>query len=647
MLRPYKTTPTHATPHPDAVPVVTASYTGEIMPTLLCRLIPTLLLSLFVALPVFAEEAVDPYRLFAAHYEAMGGLERFKQVRSGWCIGKVRYDGLEGTFESWSEKPLRYRLDEDFGIIRQSEGDDGTLRWRRDTNGQVEEVRDEETLKRRRIAELLEKFEHLNPDSPWFTLSDEGLTEVEGVPCRVLRLDNHINADVSRLFFALDGLRVVKAIDRQPDVEIHTRYDDYRQIDGLWLPFRQTSDILPRNKRKELIISAQRINPTVDRRRFVKPAPETGAVVFPADDRAENIPFHFSENLIYLPVTINGDTRWWILDSGASMSVIDADYAESLGLKPEGSIGGFGFGDLFTLSFVRLPAYRLGELALPAKTIHAYKGLSANSYEPVRAGILGYDFLSRFVTRIDYARRTVSFYRPESFVYQGPGKVVDAPLKYRTFSLPVRLDDLPEGRFSLDLGAHRSSLHHPFAARHDLLQRPGVETVSKGMAGFSFETLSAFEQLELAGFSIDRPRLTIPDEAGPGTAAVGELAGNLGNSLLRHFVLILDYGKQQVIVERGGEFNGTFPEDRSGLLVGQGEDGGPMVSFVAAGTPASEAGFLAGDVIAAINGTPAAAYGGVLPIRELLRAKPGTRLAFTLLRQGATVRIELVLRELF
>lgn len=641
MGRPY---PPH---HPDAVPVVTASDTGEIMPTLSRRLILALLLALFVSWPVCAEEAIDPYRFFAAHYEAMGGLERFKQIRSGWSVGTVRYDGLEGTFESWSEKPLRYRLDEDFGIIRQSEGDDGTRRWRKDTNGQVEEVRDEETLKRRRIAELLENFEHLNPDSPWFTLSDEGAAEVEGVPCRVLRLKNRINSDVSRFFFALDDLRVVKAVDTEPDVEIHTRYDDYRKVDGLRLPFRQVSDIHPRNKRREIAITAQRINPTVDRRRFAKPAPTTGAIGFPADDRAENIPFYFSENLIYLPVTINGDTRWWVLDSGASMSVIDADYAESLGLNPEGSIGGFGFGELFTLSFVRLPPCRVGELALPAQTIHAYKGLAESSYEPVRVGILGYDFLSRFVTRIDYARHTISFYRPESFIYRGPGKVVDAPLKYRTFSLSARVDDLPEARFSLDLGAHRSSLHHPFAARHGLLKRPGVQTVSKGMAGFSFETLSAFERMEIAGFAIERPRLTIPDEAGPGTAAVGELAGNLGNSLLRHFVLTLDYGKQQVIIEPGAEFNGTFPEDRSGLLVGQGEDGGPMVSFVAAGTPAAEAGFLAGDVIAAVDGRPAAEYGGVLPLRELLRQAPGTRLDFTLLRQGRQVHIELVLRELF
>jgi len=67
-------------PNPDAVPVVTASYIGEMMP-LPCRLIPALLLALCVALPVFAEEAVDPHRFFAAHYEAMGGLERFKPFR--------------------------------------------------------------------------------------------------------------------------------------------------------------------------------------------------------------------------------------------------------------------------------------------------------------------------------------------------------------------------------------------------------------------------------------------------------------------------------------------------------------------------------------------------------------------------------------
>jgi len=385
---------------------------------------------LLAGLTAKTEEAIDPYRLFRDHYEAMGGLERLKKIRTTYAEGRTRYDGLEGTFQSWSKRPLRYRLDEDFGIIRQSEGDDGQISWRLDTNGQVEKLRDAETLNRRRISEQLENFAHLDPASPSFQLSHEGRMELDGIACHVVRMSNSINSDVSRFFFAIDSLRIIQTIDRQPDIEVHTRYDDYRRVDGLWFPFHQDTRILPRDKRKELFITRQRIDPEVDPARFAVPSPTTGKVHFPEKERAENIPFSFIENLIYLPVTIGNDTRLWILDSGASMSIIDADYAARLGLKPQGSIGGFGFGELFELAFAKLPPVRVGALGRPEQTIHAYQGLSANSYEPVRIGALGYDFLSRFVTRIDYARQTVSFYRPEKFRYQGPGMVIDAPLKY-------------------------------------------------------------------------------------------------------------------------------------------------------------------------------------------------------------------------
>ncbi|OHB32504.1 MAG: hypothetical protein A2X84_04370 [Desulfuromonadaceae bacterium GWC2_58_13] len=597
--------------------------------------------------PATAEIMNDPHRIFRDHYQAVGGLERLKQIRTTSSEGRVRYDGLEGTFKSWSETPLRYRLEENYGIVNEVEGDDGLIRWRRDTNGQVENIRDEQTLKRRRIAALLEQFAHLDPDSPIFDLAFEGHAEVDGQDCYVVRMSNTINNDVTRYFFRVQDLRVIKTIDRQPDIEILTRYDDYRPVDGCAIPFHQESHILPRNKKKEVFLTHYRIDPPVDRSLFAIPPPATGAIRFPAGDRAENIPFRFIENLIYLPVTIGDDTRLWVLDSGASMSVIDADYAASLGLSVQGSIGGFGFGDLFQLAFVRLSPYRVGAMDMPAQTIHAFKGLSAASYEPVRAGILGFDFLSHFVTRIDYARQTVSFYRPEGFAYNGPGVVLDAPLKYRTFSVPVRIDDFPTARFSLDLGSHRSSFHHPYAQRHNLLGRQGVETVSRGMAGFSFERIVPFTTLTLGGYTLDRPLLTVPPEAGPGSTSVGELAGILGNSLLRHFVLYLDYPKQQVIVEKGANFDRRFAEDKSGMLVGLAESGQPMVSFVAIGTPAAEAGFIAGDRIEAVDGRDAADYGGVVPIRKLLREKAGTRYRFTVRRQEQLLTVPIELRDLF
>ncbi|MFC1800035.1 hypothetical protein ACFL2Z_03885, partial [Candidatus Eisenbacteria bacterium] len=55
-------------------------------------------------------------------------------------------------------------------------------------------------------------------------------------------------------------------------------------------------------------------------------------------------------------------------------------------------------------------------------------------------GILGYDFLSRFVTKVDYANELVSFYDPDSFTYTGNGQELDVHIKDSVFETSATLD---------------------------------------------------------------------------------------------------------------------------------------------------------------------------------------------------------------
>ena len=327
------------------------------------------------------------------------------------------------------------------------------------------------------------------------------------------------------------------------------------------------------------------------------------------------------------------------------MSVIDADYAEQLGLKAQGGIRGHGFGEQFALSFVEVSGYRVGEVSFASQKIYVSQGLTARSYEPEVAGILGYDFLSRFVVEIDYAAQSIRLHDPDGFSYSGDGQVIAAPLKYRTFQLPVSIADVA-GQWSLDLGSHRSSLLYPFAEQHDLLNRPGVETVSQGLAGLAFERVAMFNELKIGKFRLQDMLLSIPAEKGAGAAALGEISGYLGNTTLRHFKLILDYPRQQVILEPGRDFARRFARDGSGMLIGLSEQDQPMISFVANQTPAEAAGFTPGDLIEQVNGQPVAEFGGVVPLRKLLRQQPGTRHRFIVRRGEARLALAIELQDL-
>lgn len=603
----------------------------------------------FLCLPGLgqAQGLVDPYTIFLRHYEVIGGLQRLKAVRSSHSRGEIRYDGLHGVFAAWEKRPMRSRLQEDYGVFRQVSGDDGHFAWFQDANNRVLIHKDEETVKRRLVQARLENFEHLQRDSPFFSLHYQGVVKVDTADCYLVRLENRINDDISWFYFNTSSFLLEKQVIKQPDVEFHTVYGDYRPVAGLVIAFHEDTRIEPRGKRIVSTLQEYIPNIRLADELFAIPPQGPTEVSFPPGNKGVSMPFTYIENSIYLPVTINGETRLWILDSGASTSIIDGEYARQLGLVPQGEINGFGFGDTFKLAVVTLPPYQVGQLCFKAQKIFIYNGLTAQSYEPTIAGLLGYDFLSRLVTRIDYAKGLISFFNPATFVYHGTGVVVDAPLKYNSFSLPVRLDNRYKGRWGLDLGADDSSLFYQFAQAKGYGDRGGVLTAARGLGGAYIEKKIRVAAIDLAGFVIANPLLSVPLESGRGTHAVGSLLGNIGNSLLQHFTIILDYKRQQVILEKGGDFATTFPEDGSGLVLGLTAGDEPMVSYVAPDTPAAFAGLRAGDRLLQVNDVPVRRYGGIVPIKKLLRGRPGTVLHLQVQRGERIMNCILTLAELW
>lgn len=590
--------------------------------------------------------AEDPYQLLIDHFNAIGGLERIQAITSRQSEGKIRSDGLQGTFRHWQKRSLRYRTEKNYSIINFIEGDSGEESWLFDTNGQVLINRDHKTIERRRIGQIMDKFEHLNPHASNFSLSYKGITTVDGQNCYEIILTNTINSDRTHYYLDTKSLWMVQSKDILPDVTITTLYDDFRSVDSVIVPYHVFSTYIPWQKEEEIWVSNYSINDDIDSQLFVVPQ-SVKDYRFKDKMPSVSMSFELSENLMYLPVTIEGDTRLWVLDSGASMSVIDKGYALSLGLDMQGRIKGYGFGDLFELGFVSIPKYRIADIHFDSQKVYAADGLSQSSYEPVIYGILGYDFLSRFIVEINYDTRVITFHAPDTFVYKGSGLTFDAPLKYRTFTLPVTLNNNHKALWSVDLGSHQSSIHYPFAQEQGLLSNTGVETVSQGMSGVTFSRLTQFDCLAMKGLYLDNQLVSIPMEPGLGATALGEVGGNLGNSTLRNFHLYLNYPKQQIILEKGQTFNHKFERDKSGLLIGRSKEKRPMVSYLAQNSPAFRGGARVGDILLEVNNKTIEAGSPILPIRNILRGTQGDNIQLRVLRGKERLVTSFILEDLY
>jgi hypothetical protein len=591
----------------------------------------------------------DPYVILSHYFKANGGLDRMRGERTQYFEGRLSVAGLKGTVKVWTQKPDLSRTEADLGALSMTQGNNGEIQWVLDSNGKLQRITnlDESAIKRREVKRRMAEYEYVNPLSDVFVVTFEGIEKVDNKDCYVIIIKNNINKDVYTSYINTDNFLLEKSVSIEAENSNDAFYGDYREVNGLMVAFLTKQVLHQTGQVEEVTIIEYISNPEIDSALFDPPQQTAKDYQFVQGNSAENIPFRFIENHLYIPVTVGCKERLWILDTGAGMSVISEEFANLLGLELQGDLKGKGAGGTVDIKLTTLPPFNLQGIQFKEQTVAVINMKQLNRVLGVEiGGILGYDFLSRFVTKINYAKELISFYDPDEFEYNGNGQRVDAHIKNSVFTVEATLDAEHSGMWLFDLGASTTSLDGVYALLNSFTERKGVEGIGQGAANaFPTKTVKC-QSIQFAGFITENPEVGFP-YGGTDTVFSADEIGVLGNSLFRNFVIYCDYANEQVIVEKGDDFNKEFPEDKSGLKLIRGEHGGFEVLFVAKGTPAAEAGFREGDILESINGIDVRYIDGLIAIRKMLKEEPGTEYEFVVSREGQEKRLNLKLANLF
>lgn len=193
----------------------------------------------------------------------------------------------------------------------------------------------------------------------------------------------------------------------------------------------------------------------------------------------------------------------------------------------------------------------------------------------------------------------------------------------------------------------------PFVKAHPaLLSGKRVDLPSVTAVGGKMQLQAGrIPALALGSFVLKEPVAIFPSNAA-GVLANAQIAGILGNGVLKRFHVIFDWPHQRMLLARGPDVNMRSPGNCSGILlrVSLPDYHGLMVNGVIAGSPAAQAGILAGDIIEAVTrGTgeprPDAGLQLAAVIKEL--AEPDLSFAVLIERNGKPMQLRFVTRELY
>ncbi len=404
------------------------------------------------------------------------------------------------------------------------------------------------------------------------------------------------------------------------------------------------------------------------------------------------VKFELANNLIIIPVLLNGVELSFILDTGVGSTIIfSVDNKASLELKNASKIYLKGLGEGEPVEAIKSLGneLKIGDAISSDHTVYLVFDESINFSPrmgfPVH-GIIGYDFFKKFILDINYTKKNIKINSPKSYVYKKCKKCYKTKIDFRDRNKKPYVTakyksekGLIDINLLLDSGSGSSLwLFENKDLGIDVPDNSFRDFLGKGFNGDIYGRRTKIDELYIGNFAMRNVTTSFPDSIYIQGIPIHKRQGSLGGNVLRRFNLIVDYPNKNISFKKNSFFDKPFNYNMSGLTI---QHSGFIASFgynekdrvylslnrveskktlellnnfvlqpkyeisdIRPGSPADVIGLQVGDVILQVNGKKIHKY-KLSALNDLFYFDEGKRIKMKIDRLGVEIEYEFYLKK--
>lgn len=410
--------------------------------------------------------------------------------------------------------------------------------------------------------------------------------------------------------------------------------------------------------------------------------------------RSSSIRFKLINNLVVIPVEVNGVELSFLLDTGVSKPIIFnfLNVSDTLNIKETETIflRGLGEGKMVEALKSKNNIFKIGEAIKLNQDLYAVFNanldLSPRLGIPIH-GIIGFDLFRDLVVRINYSTQRLKLTELQAYkskkcrtcetfnleFYNGK-PYLNAKVEIDGKNIPVKLLIDSGGSDALWLFENEAlGIHSSDKFFYDFL--------GYGLNGSVYGKRSKVDKFSLKSFELKKANVAYPDSSSVIFAQqIRNRNGSLAGNILKRFNVVFNYQKARVTLKKNRYFNQPFSYNKSGIeLAHDGvrivkEESGsalkprenlenrtrvvieaqykmalkPAYGIVELreNSPAEKAGLRKGDIVISINGKQTHQY-SLQEIMQMFHDDTGKKIRLRVERNGTPLNFSFVLTDFF